>query len=137
MCWLYLEDEIMGRQVIYRPWVVDAVAAWHAKQAPGRSLSPSTAASEVVAHAGIPAAGCGPSIVAALLVKNHGWVHADRMLWRPMFKPQMPQMPQMPMKIASVAPVTMSDDPAMTPDEMAEFRKCLKPAPPALPGEII
>lgn len=97
----------MGRQVIYRPWVVDAVAAWHAKQAPGRSLSPSTAASEVVAHAGIPAAGCGPSIVAALLVKNHGWVHADRMLWRPMFKPQMPQMPQMPMKIASVAPVTM------------------------------
>ena len=137
MCWLYLEDEIMGRQVIYRPWVVDAVAAWHAKQAPGRSLSPSTAASEVVAHAGIPAAGCGPSIVAALLVKNHGWVHADRMLWRPMFKPQMPQMPQMPMKIASVAPVTMSDDPAMTPDEMAEFRKCLKPAPPALPGELI
>jgi hypothetical protein len=124
----------MGRQVIYRPWVVDAVAAWHAKQAPGRSLSPSTAASEVVAHAGIPAAGCGPSIVAALLVKNHGWVHADRMLWRPMFKPQMPQMP---MKIASVAPVTMSDDPAMTPDEMAEFRKCLKPAPPVLPGELI
>ena len=137
MCWLYLEDEIMGRQVIYRPWVVDAVAAWHAKQAPGRSLSPSSAASEVVAHAGIPAAGCGPSIVAALLVKNHGWVHADRMLWRPMFKPQMPQMPQMPMKIASVAPVTMSDDPAMTPAEMAEFRKCLKPAPPALPGEVI
>ena len=91
----------MGRQVIYRPWVVDAVAAWHAKQAPGRSLSPSTAASEVIADAGIPSAGCGPSIVAALLVKNHGWVHADRMLWRPKFKPQMP------MKIASVAPVTM------------------------------
>ena len=127
----------MGRQVIYRPWVVDAVAAWHAKQAPGRSLSPSTAASEVVAHAGIPAAGCGPSIVAALLVKNHGWVHADRMLWRPMFKPQMPQMPQMPMKITSLAPVTMLDDPAITPDEMAEFRKCLKPAPTALPGEVI
>ena len=130
----------MGRQVIYRPWVVDAVAAWHAKQAPGRSLSPSTAASEVVAHAGIPAAGCGPSIVAALLVKNHGWVHADRMLWRPAVKPKIKPLPdhqEMPMEIASVAPVTMSDDPAMTPDEMAEFRKCLKPAPVALPGELI
>ena len=83
MCWLSVEDEIMGRQVIYRPWVIDAVAAWHAKQAVGRRVSPSTAADEVRVAAGIPAAGCGPAIVIKLLVENHGWVHADRMLWRP------------------------------------------------------
>jgi hypothetical protein len=112
------------------PHTIHIIQAWTAQQPRGIALSPSEASASICA--GLPSesarTGLGRTVIADLLIEHAGWQRSGRLLFLP---------PGVRKPLPDVAPVTMSDDPAMTPDEMAEFRKCLKPAPPALPGELI
>ena len=56
-----------------RKRVLDAVARWNAAQPDYTVISPTDAARGARGMSNIPANGCGPGTVAAMLVKYHGW----------------------------------------------------------------
>jgi hypothetical protein len=65
-----------------RARVVLAVARMNKLVHPGAWMTPTEAST--IAKRGMPPLGCGPATVAHLLVKNHGWMHEDRMLYKPL-----------------------------------------------------
>jgi hypothetical protein len=89
---------MIKRKMIYRDRVVDAVAAWHARQFPGKRIMATEVVKSIREMAHMPDTGSGPSVVASLLITRHGWERDGRSLWLP------PRTPKV------VAKVIASDD---------------------------